>query len=416
VSVRTAPPGAPSAPASLLAAPLNDTAVQLAWQPSQPAQGTIIGYRVLRNGVPVGQYNADTVTVGHLAASTTYTFTVIAVDSLGNQSDASAPATVTTANPTPTSGHVYAFVLSDTDQSFRDLQNHYQSVGTVSPTYYDCANSLGLTGANVPLITQWAQARQMKVLPRFNCQNTSVLDRMLNSPTLSQQWISYIVRQVTSNNYDGAMLDLEAGLAGDRNAYTAFVTQLAAQLHAAGKRLVVDVSAKTADVQNNPRSTFFDYNALSAQADELFVMAWGIHWATSAPGAQDNLPWVQGVVNYISTLPRVNKYILGMQLYAMDWPAGGGSAHPAGAYEYAQAMALAASQGVTPAYDPTSDAFTFSYTDSSGVPHTVWFTNAQTEGDRITLAHNAGFGGVGVWRLGEEDQMLWNNQLISGAW
>lgn len=416
ISVHTAAPGAPTAPGSLLGAAVNASTVQLTWQASQPAQGRIVGYRVLRNGTAVGQFSATSATIGNLAASTTYTFTVIAIDSLGDQSDQSAQVTVTTANPVPTSGHAYAFLLSDTMESFQDFENHYTELGTVSPTYYDCNNSTNWKGANVPLITQWAQARQVKVLPRFNCQNGAVIDQILNNPSLSQQWINYIVGQTTADGYNGALLDLEAGFASDRNAYTAFVTQLAGQLHAVGKTLVLAVSAKTADVQNNPRSTFFDYNALSAQADALFVMAWGIHWATSAPGAQDDISWVQGVVSYISTLPRVNKYILGMQLYAMDWPNGGGTSHPASSYQYADAMSLAANLGVTPTYSSTSDAYTFNYTDGAGTPHTVWFTNAQTEADRITLAHNAGFGGVGFWRLGHEDQSVWNNPVLTGTW
>ena len=57
------------------------------------------------------------------------------------------------------------------------------------------------------------------------------------------------------------------------------------------------------------------------------------------------MTWESQVVKYIASLPRVNKYILGMQLYAMDWPNGGGSANPASSYEYANAEALAAQRG-----------------------------------------------------------------------
>jgi spore germination protein YaaH len=268
----------------------------------------------------------------------------------------------------------------------------------------------------VPLITQWAQARGVHVLPRFNCQRSAVIDQILNNATMRQQWTSAIVGQANSGGYDGVTLDFEAGYATDRDAYTSFVTDLAAQLHAEGKSLVIAASAKAADVQNNPRSTFFDYNALSAQADGIFVMAWGIHWSTSAPGAQDDMAWESRVIGYIASLPRVNKYILGMQLYAMDWADGGGAAHPSTTYYYADAVALAASMGVTPTYSGSADAWTFSYTDSSGAPHVVWFTNAATEGDRIAMAHSNGFGGVGVWRLGQEDQTLWGNPLLTGTW
>jgi spore germination protein YaaH len=416
VSVRTGAAVPPSAPASLLAAPLNDRTVGLSWQPSQAAQGRIVGYRVLRNGRPVGQYNATSVNVTNLAPSTTYTFTVVAVDSLGSVSAPSTPATVQTAAPTPTSGHVFAFLLADTDQSFVDFQTHYQEIGTVAPTYYDCDANGNLTGANVPLITQWAQARRVAVLPRFNCQRSAVLDQIVNNATMRQQWLNSIMGQVNANGFDGVTLDFEAGYATDRDAFTSFVTSLAALLHSEGKTLMVAVSPKIADVPNHPRSTFFDYIALSAQADEIFVMGWGIHYATSAPGAQDDMSWESQVIKYVASLPRVNKYILGMQLYAMDWPNGGGSANPASSYEYANAVALAASVGATPTLDTTADALTFSYTDSAGVHHDVWFTNSATEGDRISLAQANGFGGIGVWRLGQEDQQLWNNPLLSGSW
>jgi spore germination protein YaaH len=407
---------APSAPASLLGAALNDTTVQLTWRPSVAAQGRIVGYRVLRDGAVVGQFAQTTVTLGNMAPSTTYTFTVVAVDGYGALSPPATGVSVTTANPIPTNGHVYAFVLADTGQSFQDFQAHYQEIGTVSPTYYDCSGSGQITGGNVPLITGWAQARQVKVLPRFNCQNGAVIDNILNDQALRQQWLTGIMNEVNANGYDGVMMDFEAGYPQDRDAYTAFVTDLAAELHAESKMLAIAVSAKTADVPNHPRSTFFDYNGLSAQADALFVLCWGVHWATSAPGAQDDMTWERQVVAYISTLPRVSKFILGMQLYAMDWPNGGGSGSPATAMEYQDVINLAASEGVTPTRDSTADAWTFTYTDASGVNHTVWFTDSSTEADRISLAVQSGLGGVGVWRLGREDQRLWANPDLTSAW
>ena len=416
VSVRTTNALAPSAPASLLGAALNDTTVQLTWQPSVAAQGRIVGYRVLRNGTMVGQFAQTTVTLGHLAPSTTYSFTVLAVDNYGVLSPPATSVSVTTANPTPTSGHVYAFLLADTGQSFQDFQAHYQEIGTLSPTYYDCNGSGNLTGGNAPLITGWAQARQVKVLPRFNCQNGAVVDNILNNQALRQQWLTGIMNEVNANGYDGVTMDFEAGYPQDRDAYTAFVTDLAAQLHAENKTLALAVSAKTADVPNHPRSTFFDYNGLSAQADALIVMCWGVHWATSTPGAQDDMTWVRQVVAYIATLPRLNKYILGMQLYAIDWPNGGGSANPGTAMQYQDVMSLAASEGVTPTQDSTADAWTFGYADAANVHHDVWYTDSATEADRIRLARQSGLGGVGVWRLGHEDQRLWANPAITSAW
>jgi spore germination protein YaaH len=112
----------------------------------------------------------------------------------------------------------------------------------------------------------------------------------------------------------------------------------------------------------------------------------------------------------------VNKYVLGMQLYAMDWPNGGGAANAANSYEYQDAIDLATRLGVTPHYDATSAALTFSYTDGAGAHHDVWFTDSTTEATRIALAKTSGLGGVGIWRLGREDQRLWQNPLLGAAW
>ncbi|MGZ4331249.1 MAG: fibronectin type III domain-containing protein [Solirubrobacteraceae bacterium] len=407
---------APPTPGELIGGALSDSKVGLSWQPSVPARGRVVGYRIFRDGHPVGQFKSTSVTLTNLAASTTYAFTVAAVDGLGYLSDP-ASVSIRTEDPVPTSGHAYAFLLASTGQSFRDFQAHYQQIGTVAPTYYDCDPQANMTGSDDQLITGWAKARKVRVLPRFNCQRTTVLDQVLTNPTLRQQWLDGIVSRVNASGADGAALDFEAGAAKDRDPYSSFVTDLAARLHAEDKRLVICVSAKTADVPNHPRSTFFDYNVLSAQADQLFVMGWGIHWATSTPGAQDDMSWVKKVIAYIQTLPRLDKYVLGMQLYAMDWPNGGGSrANTANSFEYQDAVDLAARMGVTLSYDATSDALMFSYTDGGGVHHDVWYTDSTTEANRISLAKSSGLGGVGLWRLGREDQRLWSDPLLGSAW
>jgi spore germination protein YaaH len=313
----------------------------------------------------------------------------------------------------PTAGHAVAFLLASTDESFADFRAHYRQIGTVSPTYYDCTAAGALIGRDDALVSQWAQARRVTLLPRVNCQNTATLHAILTDPAPRAAWLDAITAMSLAKGYDGVTLDFEAGAAADRGAYSSFVTDLAARLHAQGDRLMVAVSAKTADVPNHPRSTFFDYKALAAAADRIFVMAWGIHWATSAPGAQDDMSWVTRVVAYVRTMPDPQRFTLGMQLYAMDWPAGGGIAHPAGAYEYADTQALIGMTGAQVRYDAAQDAMAFSYTDPFGVGHDVWYTDAITQGRRIQLARQAGLGGIGVWRLGSEDQRLWDDPALA---
>jgi spore germination protein YaaH len=191
------------------------------------------------------------------------------------------------------------------------------------------------------------------------------------------------------------------------------VAELAARLHGVGKKLAVDVSPKTADNPTHPRSGFYDYPALAAGADVVFVMSWGIHWSTSAPGPIADMPWVKKVVQYVNTLPNRQKYVMGAPLYGMDWVGNGGAANPATALEWSKVTALAASVGAALSFDPIARETHFSYTDAQGRAHEVWALGAAAVTERVALFRANGYH-VGFWRLGEEDQALWSHPLLAG--
>ena len=403
---------APPAPTALRARDVSDGAVTLSWAPSVPGRGRVVGYRVYRDGSLVRQVQGTTFRLTNLAAETRHSLTVVAVDGLGYVSAPSAPLGVTTARPVQTTGKAHAFLLASTFRSFQDFQAHYRQIGYVHPTYFDCNTDSELVGRDDPLVTRWAQQRGVKVLARFNCQRSAMLNEILREPGLREYWLDGIVDTVERYGYDGASLDFETGYASDRDVYTSFVTDLAQRLHDNGRFLSVAVSPKTRDVANHPRSTFFDYEGLSRAADSIFVMTWGYHWATSGPGPQDDIAWTQKVVNYTATMTNRSRFVVGIQLYGMDWPDGGGPDHPATSYEYADVMSLAERVGATPVRDVDGDSMHFSYTDSEGSFHEVWFPDARTEGARVRLAHDAGLG-IGFWRLGREDQRLWDDPLLA---
>ena len=102
-------------------------------------------------------------------------------------------------------------------------------------------------------------------------------------------------------------------------------------------------------------------------------MNWGWHWATSAPGAPDDMELSRRVADYVASMPNRSRFVLGTHLYGMDWPNGGGPANEATALEYADVQALIARYGAKPVLDPQADSWVFSYTDAAGVPHEVWY-------------------------------------------
>jgi spore germination protein YaaH len=408
VTTHTPPP----APSGLSASQITSQSALISWTPSIAVSGTIVGYRVFRDGIPVGQTASPEMTLTGLAPSSEYQITVNAVDSLGAISPPTAPLSVFTAEPTPTHGSVQAYLLASTDQSFSDLQAHYQQIGVLYPTYFECGAGGEVQGSNDALITGWAVARKIAVLPRLNCQNVADEDQVLNDPAVREAMIAKLASLCASYGYQGVQIDFEGAQPSERNAFTAFITLLAERLHAQGDKLSTVVTAKYYNIQTG-RAAMYDDAALSGPSDYMFVLDWGVHWETSTPGSIDEYQWFKRVAEYTATLPNRSKFVLGMPMYGYNWPDGGGPSHPGTAMEFNEIMTLAGELGITPEWEATAQSPHFSYTDSEGVRHEVWYVDRQSLGARAALASSLGLG-VGLWRLGSEDQSIWELPQLGG--
>ena len=272
----------PTRPANVHAITVADTSVALAWDPAHDSDGSVTRYAVYRNGVLLGQPHSTGFLASHLAPATPYSFTVIAIDG-GAHRSAAGGVDITTQAPLPATGPAYAYMLATTGASFDDLQRHYMQIAAVSPTYFHLGPDLAILGQDDPLVTGWARLRGIDVEPRVESQDPAILHTLLTSDANRSDLIARISALVAENGYDGINIDFEAGAAADRPLLTAFASQLAQTLHAQGAKLTMAVAAKTSATLTG-RAGFYDYPALAAIADRLFVMAWDLHWATSPAG------------------------------------------------------------------------------------------------------------------------------------
>jgi chitodextrinase len=396
--VVAAPPEPLSVPVGLITSGATDHSVALSWS----GGGGAAGFAVYRNGILLGKPVAAGFVAGNLAAATPYTFTVRARDRAGTLTADSQPLTVSTLAPIPTAGIAYAFLLATVDASFLDLQRHVAQIGAVSPTYYEVLRDGSIGGKDDPLVTRWARLHGIRVEPRFHTEDPTTQHSLLADPVKSAALAARIAAICALQGYDGANIDFEGGPPTDRDALTRFVQTLAGLLHDQGETLTISIGAKQSAATTG-RNGYFDYPPLAQAADRLFVMAWDLHWATSPAGPISDVTWVTKIANYILTVPNPGRFIIGTQLYGFDWPRGG-KATP---FEDDGIQALLARVGATPIWDPVALEPYFTYTDGSGLPHAVYYANASSVDARFAVARTRGLG-VGMWRLGSEDQTIWN--------
>jgi len=227
--------------------------------------------------------------------------------------------------------------------------------------------------------------------------------RILHDPAAARRQIEAIVALVDKQKYAGIDIDYEELHAGDRQAFTQYVTELARALHAHGKVLSVAVFPQTAAPKATSPTSFQDYAALGAAADQVRIMTYNYHWATSPPGATAPIGWVRSVLRYAtSQMPR-SKVVLGIPLFGYDWPRGSGRAQTV---SWLQALRLSRQYHTAAQYSTSSQAPHFSY-GSAGQAHTVWFENAESSRAKFEAVQGAGVAGVYLWMYGYEDPATW---------
>ncbi|HEY7361633.1 MAG TPA: glycosyl hydrolase family 18 protein [Streptosporangiaceae bacterium] len=225
---------------------------------------------------------------------------------------------------------------------------------------------------------------------------------ILHDPERRKQHVAAITALVSRHHYAGIDIDYEDLRAGDRRVFTAFISELAAALHARDKILSVALFAKVTDAGYAPRNVAQDYAAIGRVADQVRIMAYGYHWDTSPPGPIAPVSWIRAVIRYAKREIPAAKVVLGVGLYGYDWSQGSATE-----VTWLRAFQLSTRYNARPRYDTTSQAPWFTYTDADGHRHTVWFENEASARAKFEIAKGSQIGGVFLWMFGYEDTGTW---------
>jgi spore germination protein YaaH len=217
------------------------------------------------------------------------------------------------------------------------------------------------------------------------------------SATLRAKLLAAIVAEVDKYHYDGIDLDFENLELANRDAFSAFVADVAREMHA--RKLIVSIAVlgKRTDKPAWGAAAALDFAALGKSVDRLKIMTYGVHGSFSGPGAIGPLSYAQGCIEYAAKLMPAQKVYLGIPFFGYDWPEGGKAT--AVTYSSAQTRIAKSTTGVT--FSAADGESTFTYTEA-GVKHTVWFQDQKGIAAKMALAKKMKIGGVAAWAIGGE--------------
>ena len=282
------------------------------------------------------------------------------------------------------------------------IQQHADIITTLSPFWYELTPTGDLivypNGEDSSVI-QFARDRGIELIPLIaNSFNTQLVSAVLNDPAIRRRHVTNIVNKVTQMNYDGIEIDYENIAVADKDLFVLFLRELKTALTPINKKLVVAIQAKTSAIASGS-SAGHDYPGIGGAVDVVRLMLYDYSWETPGPIAPAS--WVKQVLDYaVSVIPR-SKLEAGLPTYGYDW----GTQRSGISYNTAISTAQRFQVQII---EDSQNGPHYSYTDSSGVAHQVWFTNARNFSTFIDLVNQYNIRGISIWYPGEDDPEIYN--------
>lgn len=405
---RKTPTPPPAAPTLLTYSNVTSSEITLNWQSVSGASG----YKVYRavstdsNYSLIATISSNTYTNTSLTANTKYWYFVRAYNAYGTSSD-SPHVSITTSQVQAVSTKIVlgfaTYYYSGDSSSYNSMTANASSIDEIATHTYTTDAAGNISGLVPTNQINYANSSGIKALVTVqNNFDGSIAKPLLESSVNRQALINNLLNSVKVNGYKGVNVDLEGVYYYDRSYLTTFMNELYSVMHSQGYYVTICVPAKTSDSATDSWSGAFDYAALSNYADQIILMAYDEHYPGGTPGPVASIGWVENVVKYSSTVIPKGKILLGTAAYGYDWSSSGTKAYGiSGIYN------LASTYGAVIKWDSVSQCPYFTYTDASGIGHTVWFENAQSLSYKLNLVNSYNLSGIAIWKLGLENADYW---------
>ena len=255
-----------------------------------------------------------------------------------------------------------------------------------------------------------AKEHSLQIFPRLNNIADGAPDRvraraLLSSP-LKQKMLAHELRTwLLAQGYHGVVIDLYELEQADEARLPPFFQILRDEFKG------TILSASVAFPANTPTSTMHRVGAL---ADLVFLYSFDEHYSSGSPGPLASLTWFANAIQRAASVIPASKIITVFANHGIDWKEDSLGSKSSGEYlPYLSTLGHAKelSAGSSPedfiTLDPVSLTPFYRYQTIEGESHIVWFLDATSSFNQITLARRGGLRGIGMWNVGGEDPSVW---------
>lgn len=294
---------------------------------------------------------------------------------------------------------------TDANAYFADATANMTGVNVISPTWFYLTDTSGNIAsiASADYVSQ-AHEKGLQVwglIDNFT-QEVSTTET-LSSTAARQNIISQLIQAAQDVGMDGINVDFESLSEDVGIHFLEFLRELSIECHKNNLVLSVD----------NPVpedfTSHYDRAEQGRVVDYVIIMGYDEHYVGSEAGSVASLPWVeQGIQDTLDEVP-AKRVINAIPFYTRLWRTTGGNV-TSEAIGMDQAQQTIAENNVETYWDKTTSQNYGKY-DIDNSTYQIWLEDAQSVAEKVKLVSKYDLAGVSAWKLGFENNGIW--QVIS---
>ena len=289
-----------------------------------------------------------------------------------------------------------------------DIAN-VKNVNTISPTWFSIASNDGtLDSLALADYVDTAHSNHMEVWPLVDNFSENIdFTAVMNSTSARNKIENQLIAAAIEYSFDGINVDFENISEDAADGYIQFMRELSVMCRKNGIVLSVDVPV--------PMDFTAHYNrkALGEVCDYVMIMGYDEHYAGSEEaGSVASLSFEEeGILNTLQEVS-AEKVVSGIPFYTRLWCTttneDGTTTVTSEAMGMNQAQQTLENNQVEASWDETTGQNYAQFDGENGELYQIWLEDTESLTRKLELIKNYDLGGVAEWKLGLEDDSVWD--------
>lgn len=295
------------------------------------------------------------------------------------------------------------------DKAYQLPKKYPGEIKSVSPVWFMVDKNLKLS--DVGKVDRKSAIYDLKqagvlILPSLGSElSGEKISPLFNDDGAANKFIEDLTASLVELGVDGLDVDLEGILASDREKFVVFITKLSEALAAKNLTLALTIHAQS---ENNDWEGVLgqDVEKLAKLADEVRIMTYDKHSASTLPGAIAPITWISEVALYNSKLIPTEKIVFGIPSYGYVWTTDGN----ANGLQYDEFQNYIKKADYTSLEDPDSYEQIVKSENFTG-----WLSDHEAMIQKIKSLRALGFNRFVIWHLGGMDEAFFENDWTNSG-